>query len=129
MSRFMPDPSKIIEAYNAITGDRQSLMAWEFKIHQFVQAGYTANDMVGVLRYMLDENKNNPYHKNKPYSMALGPLLDLQRFADLRSRAMQKYGTAKPSNRDKVLASWHGFDRHQDGSARAVAQIMRGMQL
>jgi hypothetical protein len=126
----MPDPSKIIEAYNAVTGDRQSLMAWEFKLHQFVQAGYSANDMVGVLKYLLDENQNNPFHKNKPYSLALGPLLDLQRFADLRSRAMQKYG--KKANKTagaQVLKNWRGFGSGDESAARLVGEVLRKIQM
>lgn len=101
----MQDPAEPLKAIHAIhvklTGRESRYQVYERSLYDFVQAGFTAEDMEIVLAFMLRENKRNDWK----YSLQLGKLLgDHERFQDLLSDAKARLRNMKKPPTPKEIA-------------------------
>lgn len=101
----MQDPAEPLRAIHAVhvklTGRESRYQVYERSLYDFVQAGFTAEDMEIVLAFMLRENKRNDWK----YSLQLGKLLgDHERFQDLLSDAKARLRNMKKMPTPKEVA-------------------------
>lgn len=98
---------KILNVYTTLTGRAAGFIAYEYDLGKYAMAGYTAENMETVIKFMLRENSRNTFK----YSLRLDKLLhDLGRFDSLLGEASARMRNIKPTPtpQQKVLAQFRG---------------------
>jgi hypothetical protein len=114
---------EILHAYTAITGNAVAFEVWQFRLYEFCKH-HNLNEFIGVLKFMIHSNKSHDWK----YSLALGKLLDLERFQDLLGLARAHYRShPKTSARAKILADWRGFEQNDTSAIKTVGQVLARM--
>lgn len=124
-----PEAEEIIAQYVKLTGREARVSIYEFSLFDFLRAGFTCEEFVMVLTFLLRENKRNKFQ----YSIKLGALInDHQRFMDLlgEAKAKQRSTPAKPTEAAKVLASWRGTKpvSASNGELRHISEVFQEMR-
>lgn len=129
----MSDTDAILRAIHAThvrcTGLESTYLVHEGSLFLYREAGYTADDMEMVLKYLKRENGRNTFKIN----VAFGRLIsDLQRFDDFRALARGVLrNTVKPATpREVVLTQLRGpaTTETETGTARTIKDVLKGIQ-
>lgn len=116
----------VLDAYVRLTGREAKVGIYEFSLYDFVRAGFTAEDMIVVVTFLLRENKRNHFQ----YSLKLGHLInDHMRFNDLlqEAKAKERNRNPAPTPKEKVLSQFRpvvGENLTATG-ALSVGEIMK----
>ena len=114
----------LFTTYCALTGYKSHIRIWEYRLADFIRAGFTENDLIGVIKWIHQVNRQS----NFKYSTNLGKLLDLEHFSDLRHSAQAHYRShPKTSARAKILADWRGFEPTDTTAIKTVGQVLARM--
>jgi hypothetical protein len=95
--------ASILEAYTLLSGREAKLPIYEHSLFDWVRAGFTKEDMIIVVQFIVRENRHNTFK----YSLKLGHLInDHQRFNDLLEEAKAKERNRRPAMtpKEKVLS-------------------------
>lgn len=91
----------ILDAHFKLTGRESKLPIYEHALFDFVRAGFTDEDMVAVITFLIRENKRNHFQ----YSLKLGHLInDHMRFNDLLQEAKARDRNRRPALSQKEIA-------------------------
>lgn len=119
-----PEAEEIVAQYVKITGRDARVAIYEHSLWDYLRAGFTPDDFVCVVTFLLRENKRNKFQ----YSMKLGHLInDHQRFMDLLGEARAKMrNTIKPvTPKESVLESWRGCEPVKNGDCHKLSEFLR----
>lgn len=128
----MNDPAEPLKAIHAIhvklTGRDSRYQIYERSLWDFVQAGFTADDMTTVLSFLLRENRRNDYK----YCVQLGRLIgDHERFEDLLHEAKAKTRNLKkpPTGKEIALQELRPVvvPHVPNGSGRSIGEVFRSI--
>jgi len=125
------DPTPIIaethRIYCSLTRSEPNLAVWQRRLYDFVQAGYSPQDMEQVLMWLIRENKRNTYQR----SLSLLKLMDLEHFDSYLVDARAANRNFRPvTPKAQVLAQLRpSVDETDSGvPARIIGRVMEDMR-
>lgn len=127
MTSLQSQADELILQYAHLTGREARVRAYEYALFSFFQAGFTCDEFVLVLNFVLRENKKN----NFKYSIMLGNLIrDHGRFMDLlgEAKAKDRNHVKPPTPKELVLESFRGVAPEPKGKTRHVSEVFNEMR-
>lgn len=124
MNSLQPQADELIHQYVHLTGREARVSVYEYALFDFFRAGFTCEEFVLVITFMLRENKRNRFQ----YSLKLGNLInDHARFMDFLGEAKAKMRNAiKPtSEKEKTLTAWRGCEPVSNGSVHRISDFLK----
>ena len=124
----MTNPTKqieaLIDAYNKLTNGVARAKIYECAAWNFLNSGFSVEDMELVVRWIQRENSRNDYK----HSLDLRRLLsDLERFNDLLSRATVWQAANTRTPKQAVVDNFRGFRAGNDKQVlKSVGEIIKG---
>ena len=124
-----PIIAEVHRIYCSLTGTTPNLRLWERDLFEFVQAGFTAQDMEAVLIWIHRENKKASEARYKKSTSLMKLVGDLRFFDAYLCEARAANRNHKPTTpKESVLTSFRGFsERDTKVCARKVGEIINGM--
>lgn len=124
---LQPEADKLCHQYTHLTGREARVQVYEYSLFAFFQAGFTCDEFVLVLNFLLRENKRNRFQ----YSIKLGHLIqDLSRFMDLlgEAKAVERNRPPKPTPRDIVLSDFRRVTPEPEGKFVPIKDVINGLR-
>ncbi len=121
---MQPEAEEIVAQYIKLTGREARVQIYEHSLFDLLRAGFTPDDFVCVLTFLLRENKRNKFQ----YSLKLGHLInDHARFMDLlgESRARQRNAVKAATPKEAILEQWRGCQPVSNGNARRLSEFLK----
>lgn len=124
---LQPQSCELIKQYTHLTGREARVQIYEYQLFDFFRSGFTCDEFVLVLTFLLRENKRNRFQ----YSLKLGGLItDHARFMDFlgEAKAKDRNRIKLPTSRESVLHEFRGVSPEVKGNCRPVAEVFESLR-
>ncbi len=123
MNSLQPQADQLIHQYTHLTGREARVNVYEFALFDFFRAGFTCDEFVMVVTFLMRENKRNKFQ----YSLKLGHLLnDHSRFMDFlgEAKAKDRNKVLPPTPRESVLQDFRRTSPEPTGAFLSAAEVI-----
>lgn len=127
MTSLQPKADELVHHYTHLTGREARVQVYEYSLFAFFQAGFTCDEFVLVLSFLLRENKRNRFQ----YSIKLGSIVtDHAKFMDLlgEAKAVERNRPPKPTPREIVLSDFRRSSPEPVSHPMAAHEVIKKLR-
>ncbi len=127
MNSLQPQADELILQYVHLTGREARVTIYEHMLFDFFRAGFTCEEFVLVVSFLVRENKRNKFQ----YSLKLGNLInDHARFMDLlgECKARERNRVSPPRPKECVLHQFRGITPEKPGNCIPIKAVFEKLR-
>lgn len=124
---LQPQACDLVHQYTHLTGREARIQVYEHALFDFFRVGFTVDEFVTVLAFLIRENKRNRFQ----YSIKLGHLInDHSKFMDYlgEAKAVNRNTVKPPSPKQEILHAFRGITPERAGNCVPIKEVFEKLR-